>query len=176
MLPRRAARLARVRRLAHKSAESFRFGAKPRSGARQMPSADTLLILAAGLQAGLTFFAIVRMASSRIVVLKARDVALADVALDTRNYPERVHKLQNNVTNQFETPLLFFAAVAVALGAGVGTYLLAALAYLWLATRVVHMAIHTGSNDVVKRFRAFTAGLATLAAMWLVVIAAALAG
>lgn len=141
-----------------------------------MGSAETLLILAAALQVALTLFAMVRMASTRVGVLKAREVKLADVALDTRNYPERVHKLQNNLANQFETPVLFFAAIAIALGAGLASFGLVVLAYAWLVARVIHMAIHTRSNDMVKRFQAFVAGLIILATLWLVLVAGALVG
>ena len=51
-----------------------------------------------------------------------------------------------------------------------------ALALAWLVTRAVHMAIHTGSNHVLRRFNAFVAGLLILGAMWVVIAAGALAG
>lgn len=141
-----------------------------------MAPVDKLLILAAGLQVALAIFAMVRTARARVGALRTREVRVADVALDTRNYPERLHKLQNNVSNQFETPTLFLAAIAIALGAGLTSAPLAALAYAWLASRVAHMAIQTGSNHMVRRFRAFVAGLALLAAMWILLIGHALFG
>jgi hypothetical protein len=139
-------------------------------------TAETLLILAAGAQVALTIFAVMRMGTARIRALKGREVGLADVSLDTRNYPEPLHKLQNNTTNQFETPVLFFAAVATALAADLASFGLAALALAWLVTRAIHMAIHTGSNNVIRRFNSFLAGLLILGAMWVEIVAEALAG
>ena len=141
-----------------------------------MPSNEKLLILAAGLQVLLTFVVMMRMAAARFAALKGREVRLSEVALDMRNYPERMHKLQNNLVNQFETPVMFYAVIAVALAAGLESMSLVLLAYLWLASRAVHMAIHTGSNNVMRRFRAFVVGLVVLVLMWVVVVVGAFLG
>ncbi len=44
--------------------------------------------------------------------------------------------------NQFETPILFFALLAIATFVG-ATVLMVTLAWSYFATRVVHTAIHT---------------------------------
>ena len=70
--------------------------------------------------------------------------------------------------------MLFFAAIAIALAAGLAGPALAWLAWGWLAVRVAHMAIHVGRNDVRLRFYAFLASCVILLAMWAVLMSAAL--
>ena len=64
----------------------------------------------------------------------------------------------DNFRNLFELPVLFYAAVLIAAQAGqVG---LATLTFAWLfvALRIVHSAIHCTYNKVMHRFRAYFAG------------------
>jgi hypothetical protein len=50
------------------------------------------------------------------------------------------------------------------------------LAWAYVVSRLVHTAIHVTSNNVPRRFFAYTAGLAVLILMWIVVVARLLAG
>ncbi len=138
-------------------------------------TAETWLILAAAGQAAIVAASYALLGRGRIAALKAGEYRMRDIATDRSRYPERLHKLANNVGNQFETPVLFLAAIAIALTAGLAGTVLAVLAWAWLASRAVHMGIHVGRNDVRQRFYAFGAGCLILLAMWVVLVAAALA-
>ena len=131
-----------------------------------MTSFAVLMICVFG-QVALTLWAIISMGMARIKELKKREIPLSEIALATDAYPEHIKKLQNNATNQFETPMLFFAAAgfAVALDmVGVG---IALGAVLFFASRLVHRSIHIRSNRLQSRFKAFVVGLLGLVVMWL---------
>ena len=98
-----------------------------------------------------------------LVIVKSRAVKLGQVDLEKRAlhpdaWPDSVLKVSNNINNQFETPVLFYALTIMlwALNA-VDVF---ALAYAWgfVVTRIVHAYIHTGSNIVAARRKVFTIG------------------
>ena len=127
----------------------------------------SIALICVFLQVGLTFWALVRMGSVRVASVKAKEVTFGDVALDTRNYPDGVRKVSNNVINQFETPVLFYAVVAMALATGTANWPVAVGAVIFVASRYVHHMIHVGSNHVRKRFNAFLVGLIGLLIAWI---------
>ncbi len=132
------------------------------------------VILAACAQALLTLWAIMRMEIARVACLNAGGTTLSDVALSDRPWPEPIQKLQANVRNQFETPVLLFAGIAIALGGNVAGWGVAIFAWLYVVSRIVHRAIHVGSNDVRWRFCAYVAGLGALLGLWVAVFAGVL--
>ena len=134
------------------------------------------LVVAAAGQAGLTAVAQIRLALQRIPAVLSGEADPRAVANDPESYPQRTLKYARNLTNQYESPVLFLACIAVALAAGLSGPVLVGLAYAWLVTRAAHMAIHTGSNDVRLRFLAFAAGFVILLAMWGVLAVAAITG
>ena len=136
--------------------------------------AETGLILAAAGQAAIVAASYGLLGYARVAAYRAGEFRMRDIASDRGRYPARLHKLANNVANQFETPVMFLAAIAIALAAGLASPTLVALAWAWLAARVVHMAIHVGPNVVPWRFRAFGASCLVLTAMWVVLVVAAL--
>jgi hypothetical protein len=103
----------------------------------------------------------------RVAAVRADEVKLRDIALDSSKWPERLRKLGNNYQNQFELPVLFYAVVALLIATGLADGVSLVLAWAFVATRLVHSFIHIGTNNVVHRLFAFGAGLAILAAMWL---------
>lgn len=91
-----------------------------------------------------------------------------DVRLGRNAWTEEATKVANNYKNQFELPVLFFAVVAFAMILKQADGLMTSLAWAFVVTRLVHTAIHIGSNVVRWRGAAFLAGLAILTAMWLI--------
>ena len=72
----------------------------------------------------------------------------------------------DNFRNLFETPVLFYAAVLTVYAAALTSLPLVVLAWLYVALRVVHSAIHCTYNKVMHRFRAYAASLFVLWAIW----------
>jgi len=139
-----------------------------------MTSSAILCLLAAFAQVCLTLLAILRMGLARVASVESGETKLADIAIVDRAWPEPIQKMQANVRNQFETPVLFFAGIATALGIGAATWSVAIFAWIYVASRIVHHLIHVGSNSIGKRFRAFIIGLAALLGLWLALIVSAL--
>lgn len=136
---------------------------------------ETLVLLAAFAQAMLTLLVIVRMGRARIAAMKAHGLTVPDVAMGRADWPDDVRRIENNVRNQFETPVLFYAAIGIALALKAAGWVFALGALVYLVSRAAHMVIHTGANILRKRFNAYLVGLAGLIAMWLSLLIGALA-
>lgn len=130
-----------------------------------MPS--SILVVCVFVSVGLTFWAIIAMGRARVAALKSRDVGISEIALNTDAYPEAIQKLQNNTRNQFETPPIFYAAVAIALALDMTSWPMAVLAMIYVTLRIVHRIIHVGSNHLIHRFRVFLISIVALAGVWL---------
>ncbi|MBJ6127610.1 MAPEG family protein [Microvirga splendida] len=126
------------------------------------------VILPVLVQVGLTFILLFWMGRTRVGHLRSGEVRVKDVALGERNWPARVTQIQNAYHNQFELPVLFYALVALALITRQADMLFVAMAWLFVASRLVHAAIHTTSNKISRRFMAFLVGVLILAAMWVI--------
>jgi hypothetical protein len=85
--------------------------------------------------------------------------------------PEESRKFSNAIRNQNETGLLYYAGILVAFVTGNATGLIVGLAWLFLALKLAHVAVHATVNKLRYRFPLFTAALVTLAALWLALAA-----
>lgn len=99
-----------------------------------------------------------------------KQVRFADVAVSGERYPEPARLAASNFSNQFETPVLFYALIMLAMTVNATNYLMTALAWGFVATRVVHTLIHVGANDLRLRAIVFTIGVALLFGMWLGIV------
>ena len=88
---------------------------------------------------------------------------------------ERV-EASDNFKNLFEVPVLFYAVCLALAVSGHVTALQLALAWLFVASRVAHSAIHLTYNVVMHRFYAYFAGVACVFAMWALFAASLLGG
>lgn len=102
--------------------------------------------------------------------LVGKEVRMADVAVSTERYPQDARLAAANFSNQFETPVLFFALIMIAMEVGATGFLMTLLAWAFVATRVAHTLIHTGSNDLRLRASVFGVGVLVLLVMWILVV------
>ena len=116
----------------------------------------------------LTFvvYGLLGAARFRAIRVAGRARGSPDLALGRYPWPEDAEKRAHNQRNQFELPVLFYAVTAFALLVGAADFTMVALAWAFVASRIVHAAIHIGPNKVRWRSPAFTVGLLILAAMW----------
>ncbi len=128
----------------------------------------TAVILPVLVQVALTFVLLFRMGRSRLAHLRTGEVQVRDIALGERNWPKRILQLQNSYQNQFELPVLFYALVALALITRKADLVFVVIAWLFVASRLVHAYIHTTSNKIAWRFQSFVVGVLILAAMWVI--------
>lgn len=73
-------------------------------------------------------------------------------------WPPSVIQVNNCIRNQFELPVLFCLLVLVLWTTGGAGSAAVAVAWLFILSRVLHAWIHTGSNHVPHRRKAFTFG------------------
>jgi hypothetical protein len=74
--------------------------------------------------------------------------------------------VRNNLANQFELPVLFYAAcLSLYVTSGVSTVPVV-LAWLFALSRIVHAYVHVTSNRLRYRRPIFTFGYVVLALMW----------
>ena len=109
-------------------------------------------------------------------MVRGRVAAVRSGAVDARFYkthqgentePHRVAQNARHFTNLFENPVLFYVACVVAMVSGLGGTPMLVLAWLFVATRIVHAVIHLTSNRIPQRVTAYASSWTVLAAMWL---------
>ncbi|WP_417480036.1 MAPEG family protein [Maricaulis maris] len=118
-------------------------------------------------QVALTFVLLFATAFLRTGSIAAGKVKPADIMLGQRAWPKQVQQVSNAFHNQLETPVLFFVGVILAFVTSVGGPVLLALAWTWVALRIVHAFIHATSNHLRWRFYCFAAGVFVLLAFWI---------
>ena len=128
----------------------------------------TSLLLPVFVQVALTFALMFWMAKERRQALLNGQVKPKDVALRQPNWPPRVTQIANCFHNQLELPMLFYALVAFILITRTNDIVFVVLAWVFVAARIAHAYVHTGSNEVPKRFAAQTAAVLSLVALWII--------
>jgi hypothetical protein len=122
-------------------------------------------------QLGWMFVVLVIMFLARREALVARTVRMQDIALTGDAWPDRAKAAANNFSNQFETPVMFFVILLIANEIGAKATWMVVLAWIYVASRVVHTLIHVTSNHVLRRASAFAVGLLALFLMWIGLVA-----
>ncbi len=117
-------------------------------------------------QVALTFVLLVLMGRARFAAVRAGEVRIRDIALGERAWPAKVMQVSNTYHNQFETPVLFYAAVAFALVTRTADLAFVVLSWLYVAARIGHAFVYVTENKVLLRFRVFLAGTAVLMLIW----------
>src|SRR5215469_10028163 len=104
-----------------------------------------------------------RFAAARAGKVTAKDFAYGE----SRRVPGEVSIPNRNYMNLLEAPVLFYVVGALFLVEGrAGKWVLAA-AWVYVALRVTHSAIHLTYNNVFHRLTAFAVSNGVLAALWI---------
>lgn len=128
---------------------------------------NTAVLAPAFVQVLLTFFLLYLMGWVRLRATTSGAVRVRDIALGQLAWPDKVQQVSNAYHNQLQVPLLFFILVALTILVGKVDAVAVALAWLFVALRILHAWIHTTSNYVRYRFYAFLAGSSVLFLDWL---------
>lgn len=128
-------------------------------------SANALLYPAL-VQVAMTFGLLHWMGIARVRSVRLGETKIKDIALGQSAWPARITQIGNSFQSQLELPVLFYVLVVFCLITSINDRVLLTLAWCFVALRMVHIWIHTGSNRVTARFRAYWAGLSVLVAMW----------
>jgi hypothetical protein len=110
------------------------------------------------------------MGMARQHSIRERGQTIEDMALaGDADWSDEALKRNNNYKNQFELPVLFYAACLFALELKIVDAWVLGLASAFALTRVVHAVVHIGPNIVLYRGSAFLAGYVVLALLWIVI-------
>lgn len=130
------------------------------------PSAS--LVLACSTVALLTFAVSFRMYAMRVREMKSRRIHPQSVALSAEKSEQlKDTRAADNYNHLFELPVLFYALCALALATAHVPAWLAAGAWVFAFSRIVHSIIQCTYNKVMHRFTVFIVGLLTLMLLWI---------
>jgi hypothetical protein len=121
-------------------------------------------------QISLTFWVFILLGIRKGKALKAGGVDRQKTALNNTAWPEDVVKVSNNIANQFQTPVLFYALCLAFMSINGVTQFVLGLASLYSLSRLIHAYVHVGSNYVPMRLRSFMIGILILMAMTITLI------
>ena len=120
-------------------------------------------------QAALTFIVMAAMYRKRVMEMAAKQIHPQRVS--TRDKSRSVLTdsagAADNYCNLFESPVLFYTAILLALSLLQQDFLIVVLAWAYVFTRAIHSFIHVTYNRVMHRFYAFIASSFILFALWM---------
>ncbi|MBB2691876.1 UNVERIFIED_ORG: hypothetical protein GGI63_002766 [Rhizobium esperanzae] len=102
----------------------------------------------------------------RAKMVRAGKIAKSDYR-ENRDEPAESLAVKNCLANQFELPVLFYACCILLYVTEADNLAAVGLAWLFVALRYAHAAVHVSSNNLRYRSPLFAAGYLTLAGMWL---------
>lgn len=131
-----------------------------------LPIQQTILLPGLAM-VSLTFVVLIAMYRRRVAQMKRERIHPQAVATSAESAAKLTDSgSADNFRNLFELPVLFYFALAVSAIAGLDDAATLALAWAFVAARVVHSAIQCTYNKVMHRFRAYLFGAAILLALW----------
>ena len=97
----------------------------------------------------------------------AVDYRIFKLYLNRQNMPDTMLKMNNHYDNLMTMPILFYLIVTMIYVTHNVDSAFIIMAWIYVATRLVHSFIHLGQNHPLKRFFAFGIGVIVLLAMTL---------
>lgn len=127
---------------------------------------DVILVPVFG-HLALIFFLFVMVSIKRMKAVAEGRIQTDDLAYKN-NEPEASRRWANNLNNQFELPLLFYALIALLYATASINWSYVALAFIFLGGRVIHTFVQVSGDNVGLRGKVFTINFLALALMWLI--------
>ncbi|GAA61360.1 hypothetical protein P20652_3237 [Pseudoalteromonas sp. BSi20652] len=132
---------------------------------------EKIIILAMFAQVTLSLIVMLIMGKRRFAAAKNKQLDLSDFkTMQLDKAGDSIRVADRNFSNQFEIPVLFYAGCLLALQLNSASSLVAILACLFVATRIVHSVIHLGENNVRARFNVFLLGCVCVFSIWLTMV------
>ena len=129
---------------------------------------NTLLLQPLLAQVALTFGVAVWFVVLRFRAVREGRLSPAYFQLNRGSRPPReLEQVGHNYQNLLELPILFYAALPLIMLLNLTDTLYALLAWSFVASRLIHTAIHTTYNHVRHRAVAFLLGALLLIIIWL---------
>lgn len=122
------------------------------------------------LQVALVFAVYVLISRRRVAAIKAGNAKPGQFRENQIEPPESMF-VRNNLANQFELPVLFYAACLSLFVTGGVTAITLVLAWFFALSRIAHAWVHITSNRLRYRRPIFTLGYLSLGGMWIGLVA-----
>jgi hypothetical protein len=133
--------------------------------------ASLLLVYPMAVLVLLSFIVLIRLFRSRVSAVRQGQLSIKYYRVfQGESEPESTLKPARHFANLFEAPTLFYAGCLAAMVAGDYGVVLLAIAWGYVAARVVHALIHLGGNRVRYRVRAYFVSWLLLLALWVHVV------
>jgi len=119
-------------------------------------------------QVALTFIVMLVLYLRRIAEMKAKRIhpQKAKTRSSAHGVLTDSESAADNLSNLFESPVLFYTAILVTLMLMVQDPVVVALAWIYVASRYIHSFIHITYNRVMHRFSVFIFSSFALLAIW----------
>ncbi|SRR5258706_6829837 len=118
--------------------------------------------------AALTFLVLTLIPIVRFRAAFAGKVVASDFEFgESMRVPSEVSQPNRNYMNLLEAPFLFYVLCIICLITKSADYALVALAWTYVALRMLHSAVHLTYNNVFHRLSLFGASVLVLFAMWI---------
>jgi hypothetical protein len=127
-----------------------------------------MVLLPVFVQVALTFALLLWMAMSRTASVTRGEIKIRDIALGQSAWPAQPTQISNCYNSQFQIPLLFYVLVILCWITKQADLIFVVMAWIFVVSRLAHAYIHTTSNHVPTRFRAFAVGVLVLLLMWII--------
>jgi hypothetical protein len=127
-------------------------------------------------EVALTFVLLYWMAYVRTRAIRIGEIKAQNIALREPNWPPGITQVGNAYHNQLELPVLFYVLTILSLVTRHADLLFVVLAWIFVASRIVHAYIHVTDNNVNRRGPIFGLGAFVLTIMWLVFMVRILLG
>jgi len=130
-----------------------------------MSSATYFLPVLMQLLLTLLLYIVLAVAKGRAI--KADKVDLERRALHADAWPDNVQKINNNIRNQFELPVLYYVLMLVLWQLNQTGYLIQLFSWMFVISRYLHAWVHIGPNLIPLRRRLFTLGFVPITVLLL---------
>jgi hypothetical protein len=129
-------------------------------------SQSTAILWPVFLQAFATLGLYVAMSRVRVAAVKAGKVE-ARAFKYNEGEPEETRNYTRALTNQFESPVLFYTACIIAHVTGTANIVILVLAWGYALAKLAHLYVHATANRLRHRRPAFIVAFGFLAALWI---------
>lgn len=121
----------------------------------------------------LTFVVLIKLFRSRVRMVREGHAPVSYFrTFQGSQEPDYAVKPARHFVNLFEAPTLFYAACLAAMVVGVTGWGVLALAWGYVAARLIHAWVHLGGNRVRHRLRAYFISWLLLIGLWVYVAVA----
>ena len=119
---------------------------------------ENLIFAPVIVQVALTLWLYIALAIAKSRAVKRGEVNEERRALHDDAWPDSVLQINNNIRNQFEVPVLFYVLIGILWSIDAVNIYIHIAAWIFVISRIIHMAVHTGSNYVPLRRKVFMLG------------------